>query len=77
MAGSASEKVLFMTRKGLHLQFDANPNLDQWANSTIKHSDKTGDYVKPTGEALNRAEKAAYKQYRRRHKDRCLLGGCR
>ena len=74
MAGSASEKVLFMTHKGLHLQFDANPNLDQWANSTIKHSDKTGDYVKPTGEALNRAEKAAYKQYRRRHKDRCLLG---
>ena len=73
MEGSAPEKVLFMTRKGLHLQFDANPSLDHWANSGIKHNEKTGDYVKHTGEALNRAEKAAYKQFRRRHKDRCRL----
>ena len=74
MDGGASEKVLFKTRKGLHLQFDADPSLDQWANSGIKHNEKTGEYVKHTGEALNRAEQATYKQYRRRHMARCRLG---
>ena len=75
MVGSASgEKVLFVTRRGLHLQFDADPKLDQWVNSEIKLNNQTGDYVKPTGEALNKGEKASYKKYQRRHRDRCLLG---
>ena len=27
------EKVMFRTRRGLHLQFDPEPNLDQWTNT--------------------------------------------
>ena len=74
MEKGTPEKVLFKTRKRFDLQFDANPNLDQWIHSEVKHDEKTGEYVKHTGEALNRAEQATYKQYRRRHMARCRLG---
>ncbi|CAE7446444.1 unnamed protein product, partial [Symbiodinium microadriaticum] len=68
------EKVLFKTRKGLRLQFDANPNLDQWINSEVKHDKLRGKYVKHTGEVLKKAERDTYTQYRHRHVARCRLG---
>ena len=34
------EKVLFMTRRGLHPQFDPEPSMDQWINSEVRY-----DYV--------------------------------
>ena len=43
-------------------------------NSEVKHDRLTGKYVKYTGEVLNKAERATYKQYRHRHVARCRLG---
>ena len=66
-------KVLFKTRMGLHLQFDANPDLDQWLHLNVQRDEDTGEYVKHTGERLTEAEQVSYLQYQQIHESRCRL----
>ena len=67
-------KVLLKARMGLHLQFDANPVLDQWLHSNVRRDEDTGEYVKQTGERLTEAEQVSYLQYQQTHESRCRLG---
>ena len=68
------DKVLFRTRRGLHLQHDPEPSIDQWINSDVQFDWEKGRYIKPTGEVLNATEEGTLAQYRRRHIVRCRAG---
>ena len=46
------KKVLLKTRRGLHLQFDPEPSLDQWISSEVQFSVKTGKYMTPGGSSM-------------------------
>ncbi|CAE7847872.1 rnc, partial [Symbiodinium sp. KB8] len=67
------KKVLFKTRRGLHLQFDPEPSLDRWISCEVRFNAKTGKYTTPKGE-LSVAQQAAYEQYQNRHMARCRVG---
>ena len=72
---SAAEpaKVLFKTRRGLHLQFDPEPSLDRWISCEVQYNAKTKKYTTQKGE-LNAAQQATYEQYQHRHRARCRVG---
>ena len=67
------KKVLFKTRRGLHLQFDPEPSLDRWISCEVRFNAKTGKYTTPKGE-LSAAQQATYEQYQNRHRARCRVG---
>ena len=68
------DKVLFRTRRGLHLQYKPEPSIDRWINSEVKFDMEKGGYIKPTGKALNASEKSTFARYQRRHVVRCRAG---
>ena len=67
------KKVLFKTRRGLHLQFDPEPSLDRWINREVQFNAKTGKYTTSKGE-LSAAQQATHEQYQNRHRTRCRVG---
>ena len=69
-----ADKVLFRTRRGLHLQYAPEPSIDRWINSELKFDMEKGGYVKPTGKALNASERSTFARYQRRHVERCRAG---
>ena len=68
------DKVLFRTRRGLHLQYDPEPSIDQWINSEVKFDWEKGKYMKTTGEVLSATEESTFGHYRSRHIIRCRAG---
>ena len=69
-----ADKVLFRTRRGLHLQYNPEPHIDRWMNSELKFDAEQGGFVKPSGKGLNASERSTYARYRRRHRERCQMG---
>ncbi|CAE7947971.1 unnamed protein product, partial [Symbiodinium sp. KB8] len=69
-----ADKVLFRTRRGLHLQYKPEPSIDQWINSEVQFDREEGGYIKPTGKVLNATEQGTFAQYQRRHVVRCRAG---
>ena len=68
------DKVLFRTRRGLHLQYDPEPSIDQWINSEVQFDWEKGKYMKTTGEVLSATEESTFGHYRSRHIIRCRAG---
>ena len=68
------DKVLFRTRRGLHLQYGPEPSIDQWINSEVQCDWEKGKYMKTTGEVLSATEESTFGHYRSRHIIRCRAG---